>query len=554
VRWSAILGAAPPDQVLRAAGPAVVSAAAASETAVTVESDGTVTWWSPTGGALGSTRAAGTIAPVQQIVCIDSLVVVAHAAGVTAVNPSTSRGDGSSTSGLAVSPDGEHVTAIVDGRRVDVAMSTGEVIHVDSVAGDRVNLVGLADGTLVTLTPDGELTVEPRSVPATPSPSRVAPQQQEPASGRSVDPVTSPADPVGYRGWRAPGKLTWIAGDAQSRELLVVQDDGSVYSVPRTDPGSRLCEPGAPVTAIAPDGRGGAVVARADGSIEFATVEHLRRHALGIVFSNIALHPRPTDPNAPNARPSAVPSAPSDLVPPDAVGVTADGALWRIDGDGRCTPLGRHGATVTGLCFSQPAVGDDRRRRPTVVSAGADGVIRAWDTITGRCAGAVVAAEPFVDLAAVGDRVVARTARGELWVLRCTPPTWAHLPDIETFVTESPSPLDDAAHELDITLSSNVPFVVDVLDIAVSGLREPYSLRDVRLLEITANIPMPLREPVRVGDLDIAASVTIDGPRGDVPGRFQLEVTLSSPSLGGADVVSLDVGHIEESYRGSSTA
>lgn len=112
-------------------------------------------------------------------------------------------------------------------------------------------------------------------------------------------------------------------------------------------------------------------------------------------------------------------------------------------------------------------------------------------------------------------------------------------------------PLDDRAYEFDSTLSSNVTFDVDLIDIG-HGRREPYSLRAVILLDTTANIPLRLREPVRVADLDITASGAIDGPAGDVPGQFQFEVVPSSvphwPQL-----ESLAVGNIEASNWADST-
>jgi hypothetical protein len=171
---------------------------------------------------------------------------------------------------------------------------------------------------------------------------------------------------------------------------------------------------------------------------------------------------------------------------------------------------------------------------------------------------ALAAPDGFVALAEARGRVVARTAGGDLWVLRGTAPQWREASGSVRLgpvgsgleVTEAPY----GQYQLDAELAISVGFDVDLLDVRVQLLPEDrHDLRDVRVLaglQDTGWLLVPLHEPLALpgGSGRIVLSARVTGAPA-TPQGLLVTVSLAALGLGGpVDVVALRMGEELSQY------
>jgi hypothetical protein len=501
-------------RTLRADGPAVVAAtstlgagldAPSDFLGVTAEADGMLRWWQPELGELRAVRPAGVVGPVSQLLGCGSLAVLVHAAGVAALSLPTATGDDDRAASLALDRTGGRALASVPGAVVEVDLGTGEVVGrtTDEVAGGRLALALVDYPDLARLGDDGRLAI-----------------------GRVE---------------RVAEDITRIAGDPDRSRVVAAHTDGSVEAIAYPSLERHQIAPaGAAVTALASPGAG-ALVGRADGSV-------------------VLEHPPPTEP-------FRLPVAPSALAfvggePAFVVAGAEDGTVWRVNvgegivaASGWMVPLGRHDGPVTGLAVVDATGGPETKmvppaRRSLAMTCSGDGVVQAWDVVSGGRVAAVAVPAGVATLQAAGWLVAARTDDGDLWVMRARPATALdasaltgaiHIASATVEIAVR-TPLSNPPTEVSLSMglgaSRDVDLVAVEVDLLPPLVRVSHTVR-LRLGE-RANLPSvstPLHEPVPLSTelrhLAVAAVFTGLGQSHAITVRL----TVDTPDAGGPVVL-----------------
>ena len=511
VRWWNLKGGGA--RTLRTAGPPIVSVTATEVAVITAEADGTLRWWDSQGGALRSARPAGVVGPVRQVLAAGDTAVLVHAGGVAVFPLPTAAGDddAEATATVLLDPGGRRARTDIGGAIGDVDLQTGAVRPGAREAGGRVVALAAVDEREVArLDSHGTLSIGQRAE----------------------------ADVTG---------IVRLVGDTPRGRLLAALQDGSVVAIDNASFARReVLGPGAPVTALAL-ASGAVLVGRADGTVQSDPPSAVAT-AMPVPVTGVA----------------AWAPGPGRAGPGYLAVAGSDGSVWSFDTSGAARLMGREAGAVNGLVVletqDEPSKTVPPARRPIAVSASADGALRAWDLASGRCVAALTAPDGFVALAQARGRVVARTAGGDLWVLRGTAPHWQEAPGSVVLgpvgsgleVTEAPY----GQYQLDAELSLSVGFDVDLLDVRVQLLPEDrHDVRDVRVLVARQDggqpaAPLvPLHEPFALpggGRIVLSARATGAPAR---PQGLLVTVSLAAPGLGGpVDVVALRMGEELSQY------
>jgi WD40 repeat protein len=483
-------------RTLRAEGPpvaavAVVDGPDGGPLLVTAEADGTVRWWDIEQGERRAVRVAGVVGPVAAVLG-GPLAIVVHAEGIAGISVPDSPALPDEAAGVALDTSGRQAIVSTPTGWAQVDLTTGELRRDNATADPATRrAMALVDYPRVAwLHDDGTV--------------------------RTGAQVVAEA-------------VERIAGDPARQRLVLAGTDGSVTFL-GVDPSGRrqsLAPPGAPVTALTVE-LGRVLTGRLDGTV------HLEDPATG------------------SSRPSqfAVPGTVTALALATSVCVgCSDGTVWRVDGTGDVRPMGRHEGPVTGMVALKPPEADLLpgwpEFRPVAVSAGRDGLLRAWDLSAGRCIGLVATGSEITSLDAANGTLVARTRAGDLWVVQARLPRWRQPSTIGGAGISTPPALANVSLEV-----SPEPGGLRVELVGALDLESAMDLVALRLDLVPPAPAVAQRYQAGWGDSTGERSPAIDlvGPwaNGDVylvgratfgtvvpPEAVRVELVVTSPDLGG---------------------
>jgi WD40 repeat protein len=333
---------------------------------VTSEVDGTVRWWDVEQGERRAVRVAGVVGPVSSLLG-GPLAIVVHAEGIAGISVPLSPTQPDGAAGVALDSSGRQGIVSTPFGWAEVDLTSGELrdqIPVEEGWEQRRAMALVSYPELAWLLDDGSVHI---------------------------------GSTVVARGAER------IAADPVHQALYVASADGSVH-----EGGRVVAPPGAPVSALAVR-HALAMVGRIDGTVELVSLGETQR--LSVPGSVTAL---------------AFPSSPGG--PAYLAAGCSDGTVWGVDTGGRLRMMGRHDGPVTAMVALEPPESETLSGappfRPVAVSAGRDGLLRAWDVVAGRCIGLVATGSEVTALDAANGALVARTRAGDLWVLQVRLPRW----------------------------------------------------------------------------------------------------------------------------------